>query len=232
METVFAALTRGIEGSPWMAVMGAFGWGVASILLSPCHLSSVPLIVGFINGQGRMTVGRATATAAVFASGILATIAGLGALTAAAGRMLGDVGPYGNYIVAGVFFLVGLHLLDVVNLPGLGSRRQAETRRGLWGALFLGLTFGVPLGPCTFAYLAPMLGITFAVSSSSIAYGIVLLLAFGVGHCSSIILAGATGGWVQQYLLWHGQTRRLVWLKRVCGVLVLLGGLYLLQTAR
>ena len=65
METVFAALTRAIEGSPWMAVMGAFGWGVASILLSPCHLSSVPLIVGFINGQGRVTVGRATATAAV-----------------------------------------------------------------------------------------------------------------------------------------------------------------------
>jgi len=232
METVFAALTRAIEGSPWMAVMGAFGWGMASVLLSPCHLSSVPLIVGFINGQGRMTVGRATAIAAVFASGILATIAALGALTAAAGRMLGDVGPYGNYIVAGVFFLVGLHLLEVVNLPGLGNPRQANVRRGLWAALLLGLTFGVALGPCTFAYLVPMLGVTFAVSGSSIAYGVVLFLAFGVGHCSIMLLAGASGGWMQQYLNRHQRSGSLLAIRRVCGVLVLLGGLYLLQTAR
>jgi len=44
-------------------------------------------------------------------------IAAIGAVTAAAGRMIGDVGGWGNYIVSVIFFVVGLHLLDVVPMP-------------------------------------------------------------------------------------------------------------------
>ena len=65
-------------------------------MLSPCHLSSIPLIVGFISGQGRVTTARAFGIAALFAAGILITIAGLGVATAAAGRMMGDVGDGGT----------------------------------------------------------------------------------------------------------------------------------------
>ena len=43
------------------------------------------------------------------------TIAAIGAITAAAGRMMGDVGRYGNYFVAAIFFLVGLYLLEAVH---------------------------------------------------------------------------------------------------------------------
>lgn len=32
------------------SIGGAFRWGVLSIPLSPCHLTSIPLIVGFISG--------------------------------------------------------------------------------------------------------------------------------------------------------------------------------------
>lgn len=232
MESLFTALTHAVEGTPSIALAAAFGWGLASILLSPCHLASIPLIVGFINGQGRMPVRRAAAIAALFSLGVLATIAALGAATAAAGRMLGDVGPFGNYLVAAVFFLVGLHLLDVVHLPGLTVTPRGGARRGLWAGLVLGLTFGVALGPCTFAYLAPMLAVTFTLAETRVAYGGLLLLAYGLGHCSIIVLAGASSEWVQRYLSWQQRSGGALALSRVCGVLVLFGGLYLLYTAR
>lgn len=90
------------------------------MILSPCHLASIPLVVGYINRQGQPSARRAAAISTVFAVGILITIGVVGGITALAGRILGDVGPYGNYVVATVFFVVGLYLLGVVPLPGGG----------------------------------------------------------------------------------------------------------------
>src|ERR1039457_3126379 len=118
MEKLFTALNHGVESTPALALLAAAAWGVLSILLSPCHLASIPLIVGFISGQGQLTTRRAFWTATLFAVGILVTIAAIGAITAAAGRMLGDVGRYGNYFVAGIFFFFGRPFLGVVSLRG------------------------------------------------------------------------------------------------------------------
>jgi len=120
MEGLFTALTRALESTPAIAIGAAFVWGVLSIILSLCHLASIPLIVGFIDEQGRISTKRAFLISTLFAVGILVTIAAIGVITAAAGRMMGDVGQYGNYVVAIVFFIVGLHLLDVIPMPWSG----------------------------------------------------------------------------------------------------------------
>lgn len=214
-----------------MALSAAFVWGVLSIVLSPCHLSSLPLIVGFINGQGSMTTRRAFVTSLLFALGILITIGAIGVATAAAGRMLGDVGRYGNYLVAALFFVVGLHLLDVIPMPWSGPGQVGMKRKGLAAALVLGLVFGVALGPCTFAYMAPMLGVTFKLAATRFSYGALLLLAYGVGHCAVIVAAGTSTELVQRYLNWNERSRGTVVVKRICGVLVILGGLYMMWVA-
>ena len=94
MEELFTHLSRAVEGTPLVAIAASFVWGILSVLLSPCHLASIPLIVGFINGQGRMTTLRAFGLASLFAVGILITIEAIGAITAAAGRMMGEVEKY------------------------------------------------------------------------------------------------------------------------------------------
>ena len=231
MERLFTGLSRAVEGAPAVALAAAFAWGVLSILLSPCHLASIPLIVGFIDEQGRISTKRAFVISSVFAVGILITIAAVGAITAAAGRMLGDVGPWGNYAVAVVFFLVGLHLLDVIPMPWSGPGRVGTKRKGLLAAVLLGLVFGVALGPCTFAYMAPMLGVTFRAAATSPAHGVLLLAMYGAGHCSVIVFAGTFTGAVQGYLNWNERSKGAVIVKRICGVLVLLGGLWLLYSA-
>jgi cytochrome c-type biogenesis protein len=232
VDVLFTALSRAVEGGTAMAFMAAFGWGVASILLSPCHLASIPLIVAFINGQGRMSTARAFSLAALFAGGILVTIALVGAATAVAGRMLGDVGSIGSYLVAGLFFVIGLHLLDVLPLPWNGWSGPRTGAKGAAAALLLGLVFGVALGPCTFAYMAPMIGVTFKVAGVHPLFGLALLLAYGVGHCTVIVLAGTSAEWAQRYLDSEGQGRRALYLRRCCAILVLVGGLYLVYTAR
>jgi cytochrome c-type biogenesis protein len=231
MEQLFTTLTRAVEGTPAIALVAALIWGILSIVLSPCHLSSIPLIVGFIDQQGRMTTRRAFSISMLFAVGILITIAAIGAVTAAAGRMMGDVGRYGNYVVAAIFFLVGLVLLDVIPMPWSGPGQVGMKRKGLPAALLLGLVFGVALGPCTFAYMAPMLGVTFKLAASSMAYGVLLLAVYGLGHCSVIVLAGTSTGLVQKYLNWNEKSKGAVVLRKVCGVLVLAGGVYLVCVA-
>ena len=92
IQELFSILTRAVEGTTFVAVFAAFAWGLLSILLSPCHLASIPLIVGFIDGQGRISTKRAFIVSALFAIGILITIGAIGAVTAALGRIMGDIG--------------------------------------------------------------------------------------------------------------------------------------------
>ncbi|HQA92043.1 MAG TPA: cytochrome c biogenesis protein CcdA, partial [Sedimentisphaerales bacterium] len=137
IRELFTCLTRAVEATPAIAILASLVWGILSILLSPCHLASIPLIVGFIDQQGRMSTKRAFAISTLFAVGILVTIGVIGAITAAAGRMMGDVGRYGNYLVALIFFLVGLYLLDVIPMPWSGPGQVGMKRKGLLAALIL-----------------------------------------------------------------------------------------------
>jgi len=231
MEKLFTTLTHAVEGTPGVAIGASFAWGILSIILSPCHLASIPLIIGFIDEQGRISTKRAFLISTLFAAGILITIAAIGAVTAAAGRMMGDVGAWGNYIVAVIFFVVGLHLLDVIPMPWSGPGQVGMKRRGMLAAFILGLVFGIALGPCTFAYMAPMLGVTFKLAATNMMYGVLLLAVYGIGHCSVIVLAGTFTEVVQHYLNWNERSKGAAILKKACGVLVILGGVYLIWKA-
>ena len=231
MQQLFTALTHAIEGTPLVALAAAFVWGILSVVLSPCHLASIPLIVGFISEQGQVSTRKAFFTSMLFAVGILVTIGLIGALTAGAGRMMGDVGPLGNYLVSIVFFLVGLHLLGVIPMPWSGPGQVKMQRRGMLAAFVLGLVFGIALGPCTFAYMAPILGLIFRLGATNVSYGVLLLLVYGIGHCSVIVMAGTSTELVQKYLNWNERSKGTVVMKSVCGALVLLGGAWLLYIA-
>ena len=232
MEQLFSSLSHAVEGAPALALGAAAVWGVLSIVLSPCHLASLPLIVGFISGQGKLSTARASGIASLFAIGILLTIAIIGVITAVAGRMLGDVGRWANYFVAAVFVVVGLHLLGIIPMPWSGAGQVNMRRKGLIAAFILGLVFGIALGPCTFAYMAPMLGVTFKLAKTNPFYGASLLLAYGIGHCSVIVFAGMFTEVVQRFLNWNEQSKGVTILKSVCGVLVILGGVWLVYSAR
>lgn len=231
LNEIFTWLTMAMSERFFVALLASFGWGVASILLSPCHLASIPLVVGYISTQDREELRRPYVLSLVFGVGILITIALVGVVTASAGRMMGDIGFWGNLIVAGIFFVMGLYLIDVISLSWGGFALRTGHLRGWKGALFLGLVFGVGLGPCTFAFMTPVLGVVFSVASNDPLRALGLLAAFGIGHCAVIVGAGGSVGAVQRYLAWSGRSRSLLWMKRGAGVLVILAGVYFVTTA-
>lgn len=229
----FVMLSSMLSSSPGIAVTGSFLWGIASILLSPCHLASIPLIVGYIDSQGEMKTGRAALIATLFSAGILITIAIIGIITGLAGRMMGDIGQYGNIAVAVLMVIIGLYLLGIIPLPFLdnGINQPGMKKKGLLAAFLLGLFFGLALGPCTFAYMAPMLGVAFTVASTNLLYAVILVGAYAMGHCLVIIIAGSSAEAVNHLLKWNENSKGAHYIKKACGILVVAAGIYMLVLA-
>ena len=231
MQTLFSTLDEAIRGAGAVSILACFAWGLLSLLLSPCHLASIPLVVGFVGSQGRISIRRAFMLSCAYSLGIIATIAAAGVLTAGVGRAVGDIGPCGNYIVAAVFFVIGLHLLEILPLPLPGGRQFRTSHRGAIAAFVLGLLFGLALGPCTFAFMAPVLGVVFRTSACSAWQGMVLIGAYATGHCSVIVFAGTFTNLVQRYLDWNEKSKASIILRRACGAAMLAGGVYMVYSA-
>ncbi|MBN2414127.1 cytochrome C biogenesis protein [candidate division KSB1 bacterium] len=224
---LFTAISDFMAQSFWFAVAGAFIWGMLSLLLSPCSLSSIPLMIGFISAQQDKTTGRAFRLALVFSFGILLSISLLGIVTAALGRLMGDIGRIGDLFVAILFILIGLYLMDI--LPVRWPVSPATVRqKGLAAAFMLGFLFGVALGPCMFAFIAPVLGLVFTLVRTNVPRAALLLGAYATGYCGLIVAAGTLTGRVQTWLNWTQKNKSILWIKRICGLLVALAGVYYL----
>lgn len=116
-------------------------------------------------------------------------------------------------------------------MPWPGSGASGRQCKGLFAALIIGLILGAALGPCTFAFLGPVLGVAFAAAANSILYAVLLLLAYGIGHCAVIVFAGTFTEKVQHVLNWNERSRGSLWVRRVCGLFVFLGGAWLIYSA-
>jgi len=78
--------------------------------------------------------------------------------------------------------------------------------------------------------MTPVLGVVFQTTQTNYFLAIIFLLAFGIGHCLVIIGAGTLTGKVQKYLDWNEESKTILWIKRICGIIVILGGIYLIYS--
>ena len=228
LNELFQTLNEAMAGSPGIALAAAFGWGICSVVLSPCHLASIPLLIAYVNDHEVTRPRQAVWLSTLFAAGILITMATIGILTATAGRMTGDTGPLGGYVMSGVFILIGLHLMDVISVPWFGTQKEGVKRKGALGALLLGLLFGIASGPCTFAFLAPVLAVVFNTASDNVGFGYLLLTIYALGHCAVLILAGTSVERAKHFADWNRETKTARRVKAIIGILLILAGLYFL----
>jgi len=231
LNELFQNLNTAMASSPAAALAAAFAWGICSVLLSPCHLASIPLLIAYVNGQDVKSARHAAALSSLFAVGILLTMAAIGVITATAGRMTGDTGAIGGYVMSIVFILTGLHLMDVISIPWFGTKKEKLHSKGAWGALLLGLLFGIASGPCTFAFLAPVLAVVFHAASENSLFGFLMLALYGLGHCAVLIIAGTSVERAKRFADWNRETKTARRVKAVIGILLILAGLYFLYKA-
>jgi cytochrome c-type biogenesis protein len=154
-----------------------------------------------------------------FTSGLFVTIALIGILCAILGRMLGDIGNYWQILVGLVLVWVALGMFGVESCSMSGSLLYRLNLKGIFGALVLGLAYGVLSGSCTFGFIAPILAII--TVQQKIASGVILILLFAIGHCLPIVVAGSSAAMVKGVLensRWQGTTQ---WFRKGAGVVII-----------
>ncbi|WP_085103801.1 cytochrome c biogenesis protein CcdA [Desulfovibrio gilichinskyi] len=214
-----------MTGGTALAALGCFFWGVVSVLFSPCHLASIPLIVGYVGGQKELVKGKKAALyATIFTAGLFITIALIGMICALLGRMLGDVGPYWTVLVGLVLIWVALDMLGVSGCSISGGLMSKLKVKGKSGAFVLGLAYGVLSGSCTFGFIAPILAVI--TVQNQIFTGIVYIVLFGIGHCIPIVIAGGSASLVQKMLLNQSWQRGGIFFRRLAGILIASMGVY------
>lgn len=229
MNTLFEYSNSLMNSNFIFVLLGTFIWGILSIILSPCHLTSIPLIIGFIDSSEVKTTQRRFLLSFLFSLGILFSIGLIGVITSFTGRIAGDLGSWTNWLAALIFAIIGLHFLDIISLKFKGLNDIPINQKGKLASLFIGLLFGVALGPCTFAFMAPVLAVTLIDVNKSIIQSTSILITYGIGHSLLIILAGTFTGMFQKYLNWNSETGNSKKVKKVAGIFLLIGSLYFLS---
>ncbi|TIH13397.1 cytochrome C biosynthesis protein [Marinifilum sp. JC120] len=213
-----------VSGTAW-AGLGCLLWGIVSVLFSPCHLASIPLIVGYVGGQNELVEGRrASVYAGLFTLGLFITIALIGTVCAIVGRMMGDVSPWWTVLVGGILFWVALDMLGIVKCSMSGSLMGRLKLKGYSGAFVLGLAYGILSGSCTFGFIAPILAII--TVQGEIATGVLLIFLFGLGHCLPIAVAGSSTAFVRRMLENSSWQQGGSLFRKLAGVTIALMGIY------
>lgn len=208
-----------------MAGVGCFTWGMVSVLFSPCHLASIPLIVAYVGGQEQaLNPKRAGVYSSLFTLGLFISITLIGIVCALLGRMLGDVGNYWQILVGAVLIWVALGMLGIEKCSLSGSLLYRLNLKGLSGAFGLGLAYGILSGSCTFGFIAPILAII--TIQQKIATGVLFIFLFALGHCLPIVVAGSSTAAVRNLMensAWQDVGN---WFRKGAGVIICLLGVY------
>jgi cytochrome c-type biogenesis protein len=224
-DQLLITVNQWMSGGLALAATGAFAWGMVSVLFSPCHLASIPLIVAYVGGQETaVDPRRAVWYAGAFTLGLFITIAAVGIICAMLGRMLGDVGIWLQVAVGAVLIWVALGMLGVQACTMSGGLLYRLNFRGMRGALGLGLAYGILSGSCTFGFIAPILAIV--TVQQEVFAGSVMMLMFALGHCLPIVFAGSSTAAVRRLTesaMWQGAGG---WFRKGAGAMIAALGVY------
>jgi cytochrome c-type biogenesis protein len=191
--------------------------------ISPCILSMIPLLVGYIGGYSEGSKARGFTLSFSFIAGMSLTFAIMGFVAAYFGRVFGQVGTVWYYVLAAVALVMGLQLLGVLtfNLPGF--KKIPLQKAGVGGSLAMGLLFGLVASPCATPVLAVI--ITYAALQAEPLYGSILLFVYGLGHGIPLLVAGTFTGMAKNLPKFSRYTQYISYFS---GLVLVLAGIYLL----
>jgi len=225
METFLNYLSQSLSGNPFLAYFGVFIGGILSSS-SPCVLATIPLVIGYVGGYSEGDRRKAVLYSLTFILGLSLTFTVLGAIASVIGGLFGIISRTWYFVVGGIAVAIGLNLIGLFewNLP-IPIHLQPK-KRGILGALLLGLFFGIVSSPCATPVLALIL--TFVASKGEVAYGTSLLFVYALGHCALIFLAGTATGFAESFIKSKGISNMTAWGKRIGGSIVVFAGIYLI----
>lgn len=224
MTEVLERLSELITRSGWLAPLLAL---VAGILTSitPCALSSIPLVVGYVGGTGQCDTKRAFWLSVTFAGGAAVTFTVLGVVATLAGRLMGTSASWWYIILGALMILMALQTWGIFEIIPSSYLISKNTKKGFAGAFIAGILGGIFSSPCSTPVLIALLAIV--AGKGSILWGILLLLLYSIGHGILAVVAGTSIGFVQKLSSSDKYGIASTVLKIVMGALILLIGFYM-----
>lgn len=228
METVInqwlEMLSSAITANIWLAPMLAL---LAGLLTSftPCSLSSIPLVIGYVGSTGAQDTKRAFRLSVVFAIGMAVTFTVLGTAASLLGRLMQGTGSWWYLALGVLMVLMALQIWEIFNFIPSTYLLSKNTKRGYIGAFLAGVLGGFFSSPCATPVLVVLLAIV--AKEGSLIFGIVLLLLYAIGHSVLVLVAGTSMGFVQKIAASERYGKASSVLKIFMGFVILLIGLYM-----
>lgn len=224
INELLETLSQLIYQSFWLAPLLALLAGVLTSI-SPCSLSSVPLIIGYVGGTGNNDPKKAFRLSLTFALGMAVSFTALGVIASMLGMLIGTAGSWW-YIALGILMvLMALQIWEVYNFIPSTYLTSKNTKKGYIGAFLTGILGGVFSSPCATPVLIVLLGIV--AKSGNIAWGVLLLFFYSVGHSFLVLIAGTSMGFVKKITASNKYGVFSEVLKYITGGVILLIGFYM-----
>lgn len=175
--------------SIYMLFAAAFLGGLISSV-SPCSLSMLPLIIGYVGGYSNEKPLKTLVQMIFFVIGASIVFSCIGIICAMTGKIF--VGnPYFALFATSVILIMGLNIVGVldIQLPVLIKEIPQNKFNGEFlYPMLLGAVFALIGTPCSTPILASIMA--FASISAKITHSVIMLFLFSLGQGVIFILAG------------------------------------------
>ena len=184
-----------ISANMWLAPLLALFAGVLTSI-TPCALTSVPLVIGYVGGRGERDTKKAFRLSVVFSLGMAFTFTILGTVASILGRLMQGTGSWWYIFLGVLMLLMALQTWEIFNFIPSTYAISKSTKRGFWGAFFAGVLGGFFSSPCATPVLVVLLAIV--AKEGSLLWGLLLLLLYSLGHSFLVLIAGTSVGFVHK----------------------------------
>ena len=228
IDSWLTQIARIIQSNTWLAPFLALLAGVLTSI-TPCSLSSIPLIIGYVGGTGERNTKKAFAYSAVFAVGTAVTFVVLGIIATSTGKLMGTSSPVLYMILGVLMVLMALQTWEIFNFIPSVNLLSKNKRRGFAGAFLAGILSGIFSSPCSTPVLIALLAIV--AGEGNLLWGILLMLLYSIGHSTLVMVAGTSVGFVQKIKSSQRYGKVATVIKILMGSAILFIGLYMFWLA-
>jgi cytochrome c biogenesis protein CcdA len=146
-------------------------------------------------------------------------------IAATAGSLMGTSASWWYLVLGVLMVLMALQMWGIFEIIPSSYLLAKNTKKGHAGAFIAGILGGVFSSPCSTPVLIALLAIV--AGKGSLAWGVLLLLLYSIGHGILAVIAGTSIGFVQKLSQSEKYGKASTILKIVMGGVILLIGFYL-----
>ncbi len=177
--------------SVFLMISAAFFGGIIASV-SPCSLSMLPLIIGYVGGCSKETPVRTAIQLLFFILGTSVVFTLIGIICAITGNIFASaLGGYFTVIMASLLLVIGLKIADILDfeIPVIiKSMPQSNNNSLFLYPLLLGIAFALAGTPCSTPILAGIM--VFAAMGKNLLLAVTMLFLFSLGQGLILVFAG------------------------------------------